>query len=249
MTDPARRLADGAFPFSERVILVTGATGVLGHVVVARFAASGARIGLTGTRVGRLKDEARELGLADDRWVAATGNLRRPADARAIAATVVRRFGRIDVLVHLVGGWAGGTPVVELDPAELTEMLHQHVWTTLNIVQATVPIMVEAGWGRVVAIMARSGLEASPRVASYAVAKAAEDTLLRTLAHELAGTGVTANLVTVGTIDEEHERDSGRTPKNSTWTTPEEIAAAIVYLCSDDAGAISGTRLALDRKT
>jgi NAD(P)-dependent dehydrogenase (short-subunit alcohol dehydrogenase family) len=247
MSQPAGRLAGDTL--SDRVVLVTGATGVLGHVVVARFAESGARVGLAGTRVGRLKDEARELGLADDRWVAAAGDLLRPADARAIAATVAQRFGRIDILVHLVGGWAGGTPVVDLDRAELTGMLHQHVWTTLNIVQATVPAMVEAGWGRVVAIMARSGLEASPKVASYAIAKAAEDTLLRTLAHELAGTGVTANLVTVGTIDEEHQRKSAPTPRNATWTTPEEIAAAIAYLCSDDAAAISGTRLALDRKT
>jgi NAD(P)-dependent dehydrogenase (short-subunit alcohol dehydrogenase family) len=64
----------------------------------------------------------------------------------------------------------------------------------------------------------------------------------------MAGTGVTVNLVTVGTIDEEHQRDVAATPKNATWTTPEEIAAALLYLCSDDAAAINGARLPLDRR-
>ncbi len=249
MTDPAGRPGDQTPRISERVVLVTGATGVLGHVVVARFAEAGARVGLAGTRVSRLKDEARELGLAEDRWVAAAGDLLRPADARAMAATVARRFGRIDILVHLVGGWAGGTLVVELERGELNGMLQQHVWTTLNMVQATVPAMVEAGWGRVIAIMARAGIDGSPRSASYAVAKAAEDVLLRTLAREVAGSGVTVNLVTVGTIDESHQRDAAPTPKNATWTTPEEIAEAILYLCSEAAGTINGARLPLDRRS
>ena len=59
---------------------------------------------------------------------------------------------------------------------------------------------------------------------------------------------MTVNLVTVGTIDEEHERDSAPTSKNATWTTPEEIAAAFLYLCSDEAGTINGARLPLDHK-
>lgn len=139
--------------------------------------------------------------------------------------------------------------MVELDQADLSTMLDQHLWTTLNVVQAVVPGMVAAGWGRVVAIMARSGLEASTGVAAYASAKAAEDMLLRTLAKELAGTGVTANVVTVGTIDEEHQRNSAPTARNASWTTPAEIAGALLYLCSDDAGQVSGARLALDRRT
>ncbi|MGH2513495.1 MAG: SDR family NAD(P)-dependent oxidoreductase [Candidatus Limnocylindrales bacterium] len=233
----------------SRVFVVTGATGVLGRVVVERFAAAGARLALVGTNAERLAGVARELGLADERWVGAVGNLREPVAARAVAATVVDRFGRIDGLIHLVGGWAGGTTVVELDAAELVGMIDQHLWTTLNMIQAVVPGMVEAGWGRVVAIMSRAGLEASAKVASYGIAKAAEDTLLRTLAREVAGTGVTANLVTVGTIDEDRQRDTAPTARNATWTTPEEIAAALLYLCSDEAGAVNGARLSLDRRT
>jgi len=235
-------------PIADRVVLVSGATGILGRVVVGRFAAAGPRLGLVGTHLDRLAGVAADLGLAADRWAAGVGDLRDPASARAAVQSVVDRFGRVDVVLHLVGGWTGGTAVVDLDPAELTGMLDQHLWTTLNVVQAAVPGMIAAGWGRVAAVGSRPALEAAPKSASYAVAKAAEDTLLRTLAREVAGTGVTVNLVTVGTIDEQHERDSAPTPKNATWTTPEEIAGAFLYLCSDEAGTINGARLPLDHK-
>jgi len=232
----------------DRVALVTGATGVLGGVVVERFAAAGVRLGLVGTDLDRLTHLASHLGLGEDRWLPAVGDLRTAADARAAVAAIVDKFGRVDVLLHLVGGWAGGTAVVDLDRDELTGMLDQHLWTTLNIAQAVVPVMLAGSWGRIVAIGSRSGLEPAPKVASYVIAKAAEDALLRTLAREVAGTGVTVNLVTVGTIDEEHQRDTAATPRNATWTEPEEIAAALLYLCSDDAGAINGARLPLDRR-
>lgn len=233
---------------ADQVVLVTGATGVLGRVVVAQFAAAGARLGLVGTNLERLTAVAQDLGLADDRWAAGVADLRVPAEARAAAKAVVDRFGRVDVLIHLVGGWTGGTAVVDLDPDELREMLDQHLWTTLNIVQAALPGMIANGWGRVAAVGSRSALEAAPKAASYAVAKAAEDTLLRTVAREVAGTGVTVNLVTVGTIDEKHERDSAGTPRNATWTEPEEIAAALLFLCSDEASALNGAHLPLDHK-
>jgi NAD(P)-dependent dehydrogenase (short-subunit alcohol dehydrogenase family) len=233
---------------ADRVVLVSGATGILGRVVVSGFAAAGARLGLVGTDLDRLAGVAADLGLDADRWAAGVGDLRDPASTRAAVQSVVDRFGRIDVVLHLVGGWTGGTAVVDLDPAELTGMLDQHLWTTLNVVQAAVPGMIAAGWGRVAAVGSRPALEAAPKSASYAIAKAAEDTLLRTLARETAGSGVTVNLVTVGTIDEQHERDSAPTPKNATWTTPEEIAAAFLYLCSDEAGTINGARLPLDHK-
>jgi NAD(P)-dependent dehydrogenase (short-subunit alcohol dehydrogenase family) len=231
-----------------RVVLVTGATGILGRIVVARFAAAGARLGLVGTDLDRLTQAANELGLADDRWAPGTGNLRDAGEAKAAVKSVTDRLGRVDVVLHLVGGWTGGTAVVDLDPEELRTMLDQHLWTTLNILQATVPAMVEAGWGRVAAVGSRPALEASPKSASYNVAKAAEDALLRTVGREVAGTGVTVNLVTVGTIDENHERDSAPTPKNASWTTPEEIAAAFLFLCSDEASAVNGARLPLDHK-
>src|SRR5574337_1417168 len=102
----------------ERIVLVTGATGSLGRAVVSAFAGEDTRLGLVGTDLGRLVDLAASIGLAEDRWVPAVGDLRQPEEARAVTGAVVERFGRIDVLLHLVGGWAGGTAIVDLDPVQ-----------------------------------------------------------------------------------------------------------------------------------
>ena len=231
---------------ADRVVLITGATGGLGRVVASRFAADGARLGLVGTDHDRLAAVAADLGLAADRWVPAVADLTDPTGARGAVDTVVERFGRVDVVLHLVGGWAGGTPVVDLDPDEIRGMLDQHLWTTLHVVKAAVPGMTERGWGRIVAVSTSFAANPAAKGASYAVAKAAEETLMRTLAREVAGDGITANVVVVKKIDAEHERELAPSPKNATWTTPEEIAAVMHFLCTDEAGAINGARIPLD---
>lgn len=228
------------------VVLVTGATGALGRAVVKRFAADGARLVLVGRDEGRLREVADEAGLPAERWHAALGELTDRAAADAIAASATARFGRIDVLLHLVGGWAGGTPVPELDPDEVGRMLDQHLWTTLHVTGAVVPGMVERGFGRVLAVSSPFAQTPAAKGGSYAVAKAAQETLLRTLAREVAGTGVTVNVVVVRTIDAAHARETDPTPKNAAHTTPEEIAEAFAYLASRAADAVNGARVPLD---
>lgn len=231
---------------TDPVVLITGATGGLGRVTARAFADGGARLGLGGTDRDRLAEVAAEIGIPDDRWAACVCDLTDPTAARAAVASVVARFGRIDGWLHLVGGWAGGTAVVDLDHAEMRDMLDQHLWTTLNVAQVVVPGMTDRGWGRVVAVTTPFALTPGPRGASYAVAKAAEDTLVRSLARELGGTGVTANLVVVKQIDTAHERETAPSSKNASATTPEEIAATLRFLCSDEAAAINGARIPLD---
>lgn len=233
-------------PLADRVILITGATGPLGRALAAAFAAEGCRLGLVGTDEGRLAGVAADLGLDASRWAAGVGDLRRREEAREAVPAVVARFDRVDVLLHAVGGFAGGTPVAELDPTEMASMVDQHLWTTLNAIQAVLPGMVERAWGRIVAVSTPVASSPVAKMASYAVAKAAEEALLRTVAKEVGGTGVTANLVLVKKIDSDHERETAPSPKNAGWTTPEEIAAAIRQLCLDDAAPINGARIPLD---
>jgi NAD(P)-dependent dehydrogenase (short-subunit alcohol dehydrogenase family) len=228
---------------TDRVILITGATGELGRVSADTFAAAGARLALAGTDEGRLRALAMDLGVGADRWMPVVVDLRdRDATRDAMTATEAT-LGRIDVLLHLVGGWVGGTPVVELDPADVAGMLEQHLWTTLHVAQTVVPGMVERGWGRVVGVSTPVATEPTGKIAPYAIGKAAEEALLRTLARETANTGVTVNLVIVKSIDEQRERTTD--PKKSSWTTPEEIAAVFRFLVSDEAAAITGARIPL----
>jgi NAD(P)-dependent dehydrogenase (short-subunit alcohol dehydrogenase family) len=229
-----------------QVVLVTGATGSLGRVVVRRFAADGARLALVGRDRAKLDALAADAGLADDAWLPVVGELTDAAAAAGVVAATEARFGRIDVLLHLVGGWVGGTAVADLDPDEVRSMLDQHVWTTLHVAQAVVPGMVTRGFGRVLAVSSPFASNPAGKGASYALAKAGQEALVRSLARETSGSGVTANLVIVRTIDATHERETAPTPKNAGHTTPEEIAEVFAFLASPAAAAITGARIPLD---
>ena len=236
-------------PSSDRVVFIAGATGGLGRAVARMFADAGDRLALGGTSEERLATLARDLELPDGRWVAAVGNVGTADGATAAAETAVTAFGRIDALVHVVGGFASGTPVAELGPDDVQPMLDQHLWSTVHLARAVVPGMVERGWGRVVAAATAAAVTAPARSGPYAAAKAAQEVLLRSLAKEVGGSGVTVNMVALKAIDEKHERETDPSPKNASWTTPEEIAATIRFLCSDEAAAINGARIPLDGRT
>lgn len=234
---------------SGRVVLITGATGVLGRTAVAAFAADGHRLGLIGTDAGRLAAVASSAGLPDDRWHGATADVTRADQAQAAVDAIDARFGRIDVVLHLVGGFVPGAPIAELDPANLTFMLDRHLWSTLHLARAVVPGMVERGWGRILAVTSFTTVSTPARAAIYAVTKGAQETLLKVLAKEVGGSGVTVNVVAVRQIDTEHAREREPSPKNAAWTTPEEVVAAFRHLASDDAGAINGARIPLDGRS
>ncbi len=230
---------------SEPVVLITGATGPAGLAAAARFATDGARLVLAGTDAGRLAEAGAALGIAADRWVSAVGDLRQAEGAHAVVGAATERFGRIDVLLHLVGGWTGGTPLADLEPAVLRGMMDQHLWTTFNVVRLVVPGMVEGGWGRIAAVSSPFAAAPGAGMGAYGVAKAAEEALLGTLAREVAASGVTVNLVVVRTIDAEHKREREPSPRNAGHTTPEELVDVLVFLASDGAASVNGARIPL----
>ena len=227
----------------RRVALVTGATGLLGRVVTAELAGDDRRLGLIGSDGARLDALVAELGVGPDASFTHAADLR---DARATAAAVeavLARFGRLDIVIHAIGGWSGGTPVSEVDPAEFATMLDQHFWTSLNVLQATVPTLVKAGWGRILAASSPVAMDPAPKLGPYAVAKAAQETLFATVAREVAGTGVTANVVLVRSI---RAATSGEPAAGGDrGTSPEQISATLRWLASDAAGAVNGARIPL----
>lgn len=229
----------------DRVILITGATGGLGRVAAREMAAQGARLALVSTNALKLQSLAASLNLEQGRVITYAGDLTQSEVVTQAAAAVQQAFGRVDVLLHLVGGWTGGRSVAEGDPDDLEDMIRQHVWTTLYLAQAFVPLLISNGWGRIITVSSPSAERPAARGGFYAAGKAAQDALMLTLGRELAGSGVTANVLQVRAIDTGHERDLDRTEKNASWTTPEEITAAVLYLCSDDARVINGARIPL----
>ena len=228
-----------------RTALITGATGGLGRVVAADLARDGLRLGLLGSTEERLMALAVELELDTGTWAVAAADLRDGSATRQAVETVGARLGGPDIAIHLVGGWTGGTPLVDIPETDLTSMLEQHAWTTFHVARAVAPGMVERGWGRIVAVSSPLAAEPTARMAAYAAGKAAMEAILGSLARDLAGSGVTVNVIRVHTIDADHQRDRAPSARDAGWTTPAEISAAIRYLCSEAAGVVSGARVPL----
>jgi NAD(P)-dependent dehydrogenase (short-subunit alcohol dehydrogenase family) len=229
----------------NRVAVITGATGGLGRVVAHRLAEEGAMLALVSSDSGRLAALGSKLNLPEERWLMHAVDLTNPTGVQAAANAVIAKFGRADILLHLVGGWTGGKTVPQLSVEEMASMLQQHLWTTFYVTRTFVPHLVANGWGRIIAVSSPTASQPRAKSAPYAAGKAAQEALLLTIAQELTGSGVTANLLVVRTIDTQHRRDSERTDATAKWTTPEEVASAIVYLCSDAAGVVSGARIPL----
>lgn len=229
----------------NRVVVISGATGGLGKVVAKVLAEQGAKLVLLGRNEEKLANLTTELELLDDEALTLTVDLSDPEAADIAAEATIQKFGKIEILLQLVGGWNGGQPVTDLDPKDVAAMLEQHAWTTFHLAQAFVPHLVKNEWGRFVAVSSPSATAPQANGAPYAMGKAAQEALMLTLAQELRGTGVTANLVLVKTIDIAHQRDKKPSAKNTAWTKPEEIAEAIIYLVSDEAQIVNGARLPL----
>jgi 3-oxoacyl-[acyl-carrier protein] reductase len=230
----------------DRVVAITGATGGLGRAAAARFAADGWRVGVLGTDAGRLATLASDLSLTEGRWAPGVADLRDASAATAALDAVADALGPVDALLHAVGGYAGGETLVDVDAATLDDMVGQHVWSTFHVVRGVVPGMVERGWGRIIAVTPVITAAPVAKQGAYTAAKAAQEALIRTLARELAGSGVTANLIAVKAIDAEGVRDREPSPKTAAWSTPAEIVEAMRWLCSDEAATVNGQRLALD---
>lgn len=229
----------------DRVVVITGATGGLGRVAARQFSRVGDRLALFSSNEEKLDHLVEELGLPNDRQLTGALNFHHPEAAREAARTTLHKFGRADILLHFVGGWTGGKPLIDVEASQVEHMINQHVWTTFHLVKAFVPHFIENGWGRIIIISSPTagmpGINSGP----YAAAKAAQEALILALAQEVKGTGVTANVIRVKTIDIEHQRIYEPGATNASWTTPEEIASAIQYLCSEEANMVNGARIPL----
>jgi NAD(P)-dependent dehydrogenase (short-subunit alcohol dehydrogenase family) len=200
---------------------------------------------LVGKRLEKLNELAAALGVPPRRVLTHAGNLIENEAAGKLVQAVLDKFGRLDIVLHLVGGWSGGKPVESVPDREVDLMLQQHLWTSLHLFRAVVPHMRAKEWGRLVAVSSPTASSPAAQRAPYAIGKAAQEALVLTLAQELKGSGVTANLVVVSTIDVAGEREARPAASNSNWTTPEEITATMLYLCTDESAAINGARIPL----
>jgi NAD(P)-dependent dehydrogenase (short-subunit alcohol dehydrogenase family) len=167
------------------------------------------------------------------------------AATRAWADGIAARSGRVDGLLHLVGGWRGGKPIDEA-PLEDWDVLHELLIRTLqHATRAFIPHLLASGNGRFVLISTGQAQAPTSPNAAYAAAKAAGETWTLALADRFRGTGSTANIVVVRAIVTPEMLEESPDKDFSKSTPAEEIAEAIAYLCSDAAASMNGQRLTL----
>ena len=225
-----------------RVIAVAGGAGNLGPTVVGRLADAGALLSVAGRDAGSLETLRADLG---DSVEPAVVDLLDPEGARLWADDLAERHGRVDGLVHLVGGWRGGTPIEDA-PLEDWDFLSGLLVRTLqHATQAFARHLLESGHGRFVLISAGQAQTPTHPNAVYASAKAAAEVWTLALADRFRGTGATANIVVVGAIVTPGMRAETPDKDFSTFTPAEEIAEAVAYLCSDSAASMNGQRVTL----
>jgi len=229
----------------NRVIAIAGVGGGLGPLVAQQLADAGATVAGTDRSRETLDSLATDLGLPAERWDGRTVDLLDEDAARGWCAALVDRFGRVDGLVHLVGGWRGGQPLQEA-PLSDWELLHDLlVRTVQHTTRAFHDQLAGSPRGRFVLVSSKQAQAPTATNAAYAAAKAAAEAWTLALADGFEGSGATANIVVVDAILTPHMREESPGEDFPTFTPAEDLAAAIAFLCSDAARKMNGQRLPL----
>ena len=218
--------------FRDQVILITGAAGGLGEIVTRNFVDGGAHVIGVSLEWPHTPDSHRVMPLTLD--------LTDPEQCRKAVAQTLQEHRRIDALIHLVGGFSGGTTIAATTDEVWDHMMSINLHSTFNLCREVMPHMLASGRGRIIAIGSKAGVEPAPRFGAYHVSKAAMHALIRVLAAECKGTGITTNAILPSTIDTPWNRETMPDADHSKWVKPGSIAQLIMYLASDAASAVNG---------
>ncbi len=225
--------------FSSRVALIAGGTGGLGKAVTLAFLHEGASV--IATYIA--KEEADALRDA----IGAGAHLELlPLDAtdetacRALVDGITARYGRLDILVNTIGGYAGGKPLWETELKTWRLMQDLNLNAGYSLMRAAAPAMLKQKSGSIVNVAAKAAFDHAAGAAAYAASKAGALAMADCLAQDLKGTGVRINSVLPSIIDTEANRRAMPNADFSQWPKPEEIARVILFLCTDEARLIHG---------
>ncbi len=227
----------------NRVVLVTGATGGLGRVVVKRFLVEGANV----AAVYRNEEKLRELVeyAGGGKLTGFKADVTDPASVSSLVGEVTKQLERVDVLLNIAGGYAGGKPLQESEVSLLDQMVTLNTRSAWLCSRAVLPGMIERNWGRIVSVSAKNATPRGRRVGNtaYAISKGGIITLTEALAEELAKYDVNVNCVMPATIDTADNREKMPKADTSKWVSPEDIAEVILFLSSEPSRAVTGAAI------
>lgn len=216
-----------------KTALVTGGNGGLGTQVTKALLGAGFAV------VG-VAPKIQQSDFDHTNFTALPASLDSLTAAEKVVGSVIARSGKIDLLAHLVGGFAGGQTVAETDDATFQRMFDMNVNSAFHILRAVLPQMRKAEGGRIVAIGSRAAEDPGPKVGAYSASKAALVSLMQTVARENKDAGITANVILPGTMDTPANRRDMPDADLSQWVQPASIASMIVWLAGDAGKDVTG---------
>lgn len=228
-----------------RVYAIAGVGGGLGPVVAERLGAAGAIVAGVERDQGRLDQVGEALGLPAERWDGRAVDLLDEGAVRAWCEGLRERFGRVDGLLHLVGGWRGGQALHEAPLADW-DLLHDLlIRTAQHTSRAFHDALLASPHGRFILVSAKQAQAPSNSNAAYAAAKAAAEAWTLALADGFAGSNATANIIVIDALLTARMREENPDGDFSSFTPAEHLAEAIAFLCSEAAQEMNGQRLTL----
>ena len=230
--------------FDGKTVMITGAAGAVAKGIVHKFAIEGAKLVLVDYAEAGLNARIEELKNDLGDYITVAGDLGKTEDADKAIQQATQNFGQIDVLIHTVGGWAGGTPVHETDIAVFEKQMYLNARIFFVTLGRVAKHMVDNEVkGSIAAILAKTGLSGAKNTAAYAASKAAAQRIMESMALELKEHHIRVNGVMPSIVDTPANRQSMPNADFSRWVTPEQIADTMAFLASDGAEAITGQSL------
>lgn len=225
---------------AETTVIVTGASGNLGRAVAAAFAEHGANLVLVDRSRERL---AAAFGGENERRLYAPTDLLVQAQVDATAQAAVERFGRIDVLCNIAGGFRMGDPVHETSDANWNFLFDINARTLLHAARAVVPRMLDGGGGRIVNVGAHAAQKGVAQMGAYTAAKSVAIRITEAMAAELRDRNINVNCVLPTIIDTPENRAAMPAANPARWVALGDLANVIVFLASPEARAIHGAAI------
>jgi NAD(P)-dependent dehydrogenase (short-subunit alcohol dehydrogenase family) len=226
--------------FGGRAVVVTGAAGHLGHAVANAFAERGADLVLVDVERAAL---AQRFGNETAQRVFVAADLCVQHDANTVAEAALARFGRIDVLCNIAGGFRMGETVHATSDATWQFLFDVNARTVLNMARAIVPAMLAGGGGRIVNVAAFAAQKAAANIGAYSASKSVVVRLTEAMAAELREHGINVNCVLPTIIDTPANRQAMPDADPARWVAPDDLARIIVFLASPAARAIHGAAI------
>jgi NAD(P)-dependent dehydrogenase (short-subunit alcohol dehydrogenase family) len=233
------------YNFSDMVVLITGGTGALGKTLVKKFIATGATIIVTYNTDKKVADLRHEIKETDELELFKTDITKEDQIAKLIS-DIVERYGHLDILVNVVGGYLGGKSVAELSESEWDIMMNMNLKSAFLISKHTIPVMKSRKYvsgGKIVHISSRTGLKAGGYDSAYAASKSGLIRLVESISQETKEHNINVNCILPSIIDTESNRKAMPEADFSKWIKAEDLTNVILFLCSDESKVITGAAI------